>query len=153
MEGLEGMSHYDFQSKIACAWLDKTYFDKKKTATIPRSKSQSSLTSRSENTVDTQRRSRISERSLHPLTGSLKHRLNNLLPHWATTSTNPQHYCQLHYWATGKRKYQNVIQCKECNVVLCTDGCNERYHTDWDLAEKKCVLAAEYEHRITSEER
>ena len=87
-EGLEPMTHYDYQTKIACAWLDRSYFDKDKKR-IPQSKSTSTLTNNNtNNTGNTERRCRISERSLHPLTKSLKHRLNPALTHWPATSCN-----------------------------------------------------------------
>ena len=147
MEGLMAMTHYEYQSKIACAWLDHTYFDNVQTG-MPETQSLSSLSTA--NTSNTQKRTRFCDRSLDPLKGALKQRMNHLLPHWSKTSTNPQHYCQLCYWATSTHKYRNVVLCKQCNVVLCTDGCCERFHTVWDLVGEKSVIAADYEANITS---
>ena len=109
MKGLETMSHYKYQSKIACAWLNKDYSDEAKTSGIPRATDVSGLTIMSTtNTVDMQRERRISERSIHPLDGTLKHRLSTFLRHYATTSNNAQHYYQLHYWTMAICKYHNV---------------------------------------------
>ena len=64
IEGLHAMTHYEYQTKIACAWLDHTYFDNVRTG-IPSSQSVSSLSTT--NTVDTQRRTRVSDCSFDPL--------------------------------------------------------------------------------------
>ena len=132
--------------------VGKRLFHKKnETATAGMTRT-TSVSSISDTISDKSRRCRISERSLNPLMGTLKNRLSSLVLYWASTTSYSQHYCQLHYWATGVRKYQNVVQYKECNVVLCTDGCFEKFHTDWDLAGKKAAISAEYEGSITSEQ-
>ena len=109
IDGLELMTHYEYQTNIACAWLDKSYFDEDKKE-ISISRSVCSMTSLNTcNSGDTNRRPRIYDPSINPFTGSLKHRLNHALPHWCTTITSVQSYCQLHYWATGTRKCNNVV--------------------------------------------
>ena len=152
MEGLESMKHYDYQTKITCACLDKLYFDTDEKQ-IPQWNSVSSMTSMSTNTGNTNKISRMSKHSLNPLNGSLKHILNSAPPYWRTKSSNEYHYCQLYYWATGNHTYQNMVLYKECNVVLCMDGCYERFHIDWDLVEKKSVATSECEENIISIEK
>ena len=66
--------------------------------------------------------------------------MNRSLGHWPLVPS--KHHinklnCQLHYWATGKRKYSNVNFFKDCNVSLCTDNCFEVFHTTWDLEDNK----------------
>ena len=154
MERLKPMTHYEYQTKIACAWLDHTYFDGlKAVSTSPgglQSISSAGSGSMTTTSDSSQRRTRISENSLDPLVGSLKCRLNHTLPHWPKTSSCKQHYCQLCYWASRKRKYQNVVLCRSCNVVICTDGCFDHFHTEWDLDAKRSVIKANCEANFTT---
>ena len=84
-------------------------------------------------TNESKRRCRVCENFLHPLTGGLKCRLNRLISHWPVSTSSVQHYCQLCYWLTGKRKYKSVVGYKTCNVVLCTDDCYKVFHTKWEI--------------------
>ena len=144
--GEKPMSHYEYQKMIAHAWMDKGYYSKKSeedgiVSTVS-TFSISTCTSRGGS------RSRISVSGLNPITGSLKCRLDKSLPHWplAIAKQDTKLFnCQLHYWATGKRIYQNVQYCKECNISLCTDKCYEIFHTCWDLASQKDKIRAEIE--------
>ena len=86
--------------------------------------------------------------SLDPLSGVFKKRLNRNLGHWPYP-TKTSSYCQLCRWAaddstTGPsperkpRKFNNVIQCAECNVNLCNgNSCFMMFHSVWDLTQKK----------------
>ena len=133
-EKLEPMTHYDFQYKIACAWLDKDYFK-----TYNSSSETASVTTASTMTTSTRGRNTVCTSSVNPFTGSLKCRLNQGLPHWPSPAQSSYH-CQLHYWASGIRKYKNIEICKVCNVALCTDDCYRQFHTEWelDMMKKEC---------------
>ena len=146
MNKLTPMSHYDYQKKIAHVWLNKDYYTTTSESDIvapSTSRSASSAVS-TVTTATTIRKARICESSLHPLTGALKCRLNTRFGHWPTAPSqshpNQETVCQLHRWITGKRKYKDVQFCPDCNVSLCTEGCYQIFHTEWDLAEEKEAL-------------
>ena len=135
------MNHYGYQKMIAHAWMNKEYYKKRQTETGDDG-SLSTVTTCSVSTSTSRggSRCRISVSALNPISGSLKCRLDTTLPHWPSPPTKEStklFNCQLHYWATGKRIFQNVQYCKECNVSLCTDRCYEMFHTCWDLALQK----------------
>ena len=89
---------------------------------------------------DCPKRYRLSKTSLMPITGSLKHHLNKSLGHWPSILALKhikKSNCQLHYWATGKRKCSSVAYCKDFRVGLCTDKCYEVLHSMWDIGSQK----------------
>ena len=91
-------------------------------------------------TENERKRTRVTDSSLKPITGSLKLRLDTSMGHWPVTAHRRNANCQLHYWASGTRKYKNVVLCQECNVYLCTDRCYEIFHTCWDVQCEKQEL-------------
>ena len=133
---------------IAHVWMDKGYYSRKRQRQDDESVSTVSTCSINTGTSRGGSRSRISVSGLNPLTGSLKCRLDKSLPHWPSPPTKHDaklFNCQLYYWATGKRVYQNVQYCKECNVSLCTDTCYEIFHTCWDIASQEEKIKAKSE--------
>jgi len=148
---IKPMSHYEFQKKIGHVWLDKFYYENKNSSQISRCSSQGSLSSLSLSTcsTDTSRRQRISELSLNPFSGSCKCRLDRTISHWPSAPKRlhgaKKSNCQLHYWATGKRKYAATAYCQNCNVSLCINGCYEMFHCDWGLHKKKTSLRMIFE--------
>ena len=159
MNGLTPMSHYEFQCKIARVWLDKDYYSKQSgEGGFRRSSSLSTSMSDISSCAshESKRKTRMSESGLHPFTGALKSRLNRTLGHWpcAPSIHHPtiKSNCQLHLWATGKRKYKDVVYCADCNTSLCTDNCFEIFHTEWDLGNKKDMLREKYECKIVDDE-
>ena len=90
----------------------------------------------------------LSNTSLMPITGSLKHQLKTLLGLWPSSPALnhiKKSNCQLHYWATGKRKCSRVSYCKDCRVSLCTDKCYEVFHLMWDIGSQKENMKVEME--------
>ena len=81
-ECLEPMSHYQFQAMIARAWMDNAYYADIGKASLGSASDMQSTSSISTTTADSTRKSRISNSSLHPLTGKLKCRLNHSYSHW-----------------------------------------------------------------------
>ena len=69
------------------------------------------------------------------------HRLNQTLGNWPGTAERDRHDncwpCQLHRWACGNKKQNNVAHCEECNENLCTGLCYKLFRTVWDLPAKK----------------
>ena len=110
MNALKPMTHYEYQKMIAYTWLDPHFYDER----MKGHTSSKGVSSMSTNTADTIRRSRVCNSSLHPINGSLKCRLRKC-DHLPTAPENGKYrfHCQLHFWATGKRKYSNVetVEC------------------------------------------
>ena len=146
------MSHYTFQKMIAHTWMQYDYYATRENKDKTNQTSDTcSLSSISTATTSTTRRCRISNSTLHPISGTLKCRLNKSLAHWPSSSSKhhlKKSNCQLHFWATGKRKYSNVEFCKQCNVSLCTENCYEVFHTVWDLNERKECMKIEMVNEI-----
>ena len=140
------MSHYLFQKMIAHAWMDKYYYSEYKEDDPQGTGSVSSM-----NTItnpDCPKRYWLSNTSLMPITGSLKHQLNKLLGHWPSSlalNHIKKSNCQLNYWATGKRKCSSVAYCKDCRVSLCTDKYYEVFHSMWDIGSQKENMKVEME--------
>ena len=141
------MSHYKFQKMIAHAWTQYDYYGTKNIAPrISPATDSCSMSSASTATTTSTKRSKIADISLHPISGSLRSRLDKLGDHWLASASKhhiKKSNCQLHYWATGKRKYSNVACCKCCKVSLCTDNCFEVFHTVWNLTERKECMKIE----------
>ena len=146
---------------IAYAWLNETYYNRKEgdgsvsslsvsTIDLARRSHWSSATK-----INSTRRSRVSDSSLDPTTGSLKCRVNAITLHWpsAPDTTKYAIHRQLYLWAIGLRKYQNIQHCKECNVSLCTDNCYERFHTTWNLQDEKEAVMEECEHKLKDDKK
>ena len=148
----EPMSHYTFQKMIAHTWMQHDYYAIRENKDKTNQTSDTcSLSNISTATISTTRRCRMSNSTLHPISGTLKCRLNKSLAHWPSSSSKhhlKKSNCQLHYWATGKRKYSNVEFCKQCNVSLCTENCYEVFHTVWDLNERKECMKIEMVNEI-----
>ena len=105
------MSHYLFQKMIVHTWTDKDYFSEYKEY-YPQGTGSVSSMSTITNT-DFPKRSRLSNTSLIPITRSLKDRIKKSLGHWPSSPALnhiKKSNCQLHYWATGKRKYSSVAR-------------------------------------------
>ena len=85
------MSHLKFQKNIAHTWIQDDYYGTKNIApTISPATDACSLSSASTATTTSTRRSRIADNSLHPISGSLKSRLDKLGDHWPA-STSKRH--------------------------------------------------------------
>ena len=76
---LKPVSHYDFKKKIAHVWLDKNYYNA--AANEDNMSMPSAASSLSTTTTKSKRFARVCTKSLHPLTGALKCRLNRTLGH------------------------------------------------------------------------
>ena len=99
---------------------------------------------------DCPKRSWLSNTSIIPITGSLKHQLNKSLGHWPSSPALnhiKKSNCQMHYWDTGKRKYSSVAYCKDCKFSLCTDKCYEVFHSMWDNGSQKENMKVEMEQK------
>ena len=131
---------------IAHAWMEKDYYSEYKEDDPQGTGSVSSMSTITN--PDFPKRSRLSNTSLMPITGSLKHGLNKLLGHWPSSPALnhiKKSNCQLHYWATGKRKYISVAYCKDCRVSICIDKCYEVFHSMWDIGSQKKKIMVEME--------
>ena len=84
---------------------------------------------------------RVTDKSLHPITGNLKDRLTTNMMHLPVKATKKDSRCQLHYWA-AKKKFRSNIVCITCNVTLCI-RCYEHFHLVQDLVKSKSTLKKE----------
>ena len=90
--GVKPMTHYKYQSMIACAWMDKSYYENRggEAQYVSSSRSVSSM---STNTVESTRRAIVSDILLNPLVGALKCRLNTAIAHWPSPPPSSKFYC------------------------------------------------------------
>ena len=152
----KAMSHYDFHRQVALAWLKpKEYWPKKKkTRQSPRIQSSVSTVSEESTSIGTRRSlfsqdtdkkaarcHRVTDKSLHPITGNLKDRLTTNMMHLPVKAIKKDSRCQLHYWA-AKKKFRSNIVCSTCNVTLCIQ-CYEHFHLVQDLVKSKSTLKKE----------
>ena len=129
--GSKPVSHYEYQKSVAKAWFNPDNFgqgpsyhtlsnDSSKGSTISTMSKSCGGSGRS----GSKQSSYISNNSLNPEKGALRHRLNQTLCHCPGTAERDRHGnfwpFQIHWWACGNKKQQNVAHCEECNVTLCT---------------------------------
>jgi len=92
--------------------------------------------------VSKRRRVGLTDKTLDPVKGYFKCRLDINVAHWPTDSdtSNPAR-CQLHTWATDSliRKKKMVMLCRHCNVNLCR-MCWRIFHETKDLVKEKNQL-------------
>ena len=96
---------------------------------------------------------RFTDKSLHPITGSLSRRLEESKPHWPIPTGNLAVSCQLHRWALGgnKTKRAYLIDCSYCKVRLCS-VCFFPFHTNPQLVDAKRSMAILFSSNDDSEE-
>ena len=136
------MEHYLFRRDIAMGWIDPDAYgedvDHAGYTTPSDAETISTLSISS-----TGRKARVSDASLNPQDGSLRCRLNRTCGHWPSeTESNKDRNkpaCQLHKWAAGLQKRNNVAFCADCNVILCLQ-CWESFHTVYDIVSEKTNL-------------
>ena len=153
MAGCEPVTHYEYQISCAKAWIDPDNFGTSVHTPSDTGSSTISTMSAGSGRICTtasgskKRKSYVSNKSLHPLKGKLRCRLDHRQDHWpakapkdANHNTSP---CQLHWWLCGTKKSKNVARCPTCNVTMCVDKCYRIFHTDWDpVANKEAIAAA-----------
>ena len=75
---------------------------------------------------------RVNDKSLNPMSGSLRGRLNSFVHHHPHLDGKKRRKCQLHRWAKGRDAKEvrgmKVGYCERCNVNLCLDGCWKLFH-------------------------
>ena len=75
---------------------------------------------------------RVNDKSLNPMNGSLRGRLNSFVHHHPHLDSKKRRKCQLHRWANGRDAKEvrgmKVGYCERCNVNLCLDGCWKLFH-------------------------
>ena len=124
MHDLKAISHLYFNQQVCMAWIDPdNHWPKKKRTYQARDSSvQSATRSKSSSSELMQRATRFTDKSLHPITGSLSRSLEESKPHWPITTAKLASSCQLHRWALGgkKKKCASLIDCSYCKVTLCS---------------------------------
>ena len=151
--GCEPVSHYEYQISCAKAWIDPDIFGKSvRTPSDNASSTISTMSSTGSGGISTttsrsatkKRKAYVSNKSMHPLKGKLRCRLDHSLDHWASEPPKDSNHntpaCQLHWWLCGTKKASNVARCPTCNVCLCVNKCYRLFHNEWDPTEKKDEL-------------
>ena len=158
------LSQYQFKYQVCLCWLDPSHrpqLGKRRriqdqTACVKSVVAgQTLLDDISEITVSTRsssgltksppsRATRFSDKTLDPIKGSLKMRLDCTVEHWPTLQISEDSRCQMHAWATGGSKYQcNIVYCQVCNAHLCLQ-CYRIFHCIPDLVGMKETLCLSY---------
>ena len=140
MHDLEEISHFYFNQQVCMAQIDPDnhWPEKKLTYQARESSVQSATLSTSSSSEFMKRASIFTEKSLHPITGSLSRRLEESKPHWPIKTANMAASCQLHYWALGgkNKKRESLIYCSYCKVTLCSE-CFVPFHTNPQLVDAR----------------
>ena len=127
MHDLEEISHFCFNQQVcmACICPDNHCPKKKHTYQVWDISVQSATCSTSSSSELMQRVPRFTDKSLHPITGSLCRRVEESKPHWPIPTAKLDSSCQLHRWALGgkKNKCASLIDCSYCKVTLCAETC------------------------------
>ena len=125
MHDLNPISHFDFNQQVCMAWIDTdNHWPKKKRTYQARYSSVASTTRSTLSSSDFMKMApRFTDKSLHPITGSLCRRLEESKPHWPIPTANLSAICQLHRWALGgkKKKLASLIDCSYRKVTLCAE--------------------------------
>ena len=86
---------------------------------------------------------RMTDKSLCPMAGSMKIRLNKMMGHHPISSKG-RAKCQLHRWARGRSgkevRGRKVMKCSTCDVQLC-DKCWVAFHDTVNLLPEKAKIA------------
>ena len=156
---IDPMSHYDFLEKVAIVWIKEgtKFFRNKKmniddgVSSISSGWSKRSLTSINSTRIGTRmqtaakrnkKSTSFSDSALDPFKGSLRCRLDHAnVKHMPTrviksTKGGSNKYCQLHYWATKKKHFADLMRCDACEVNLCVD-CYSIFHEESSIVAKK----------------
>ena len=158
IHGMKPMTHYEFRKAIALAWINPSqYWPELKTKKSKKRvrdevdesdgvSTRSAAMSTATNELSSKRSQACTDRSLHPLKGSLKGRLT-AGGHWPKriSSDKKDVNCQLHRWATGRKNRAQLMTCIQCNVTLCIE-CFYVFHT-------KPVLTGEFRSQLQSKKR
>ena len=139
MHDIKPMSHYEFQKRVALAWINQqecwpvrsnAYVNNlslawRVTTTTPSvcmtENTVSSLGSQSTTTemphiICCNKATPFNDKTLDPKTGKLRIRLDNTQPHWPLENQKSEANCQLHKWVTGKKR--KAVWCVVLFVML-----------------------------------
>jgi len=167
MEKTKPLTHYEYLLSIARAWIDsdeedmrdirrrnakKRKHDAQQHApppTTPASVSTRSHTSSSVSSCFSPKKApRVSDHSLDPAKGLLRHRLNGFSFHCPETPSSLKPSCALHRWVLGRhvlsQKRGKIVCCSECKIHLCI-ACFHTFHTVKDLIKAKDDLKVKFE--------
>ena len=155
MHDLKAISHFDFNQQVCMAWIDPDNHCPKKKRTYQAwdSSVASANCSTSFSSEFVQRAPRFTDKSLHPITGSLSRRLEESKPHWPITTANLAASCQLHRWELGgkKKKRAYLIDLSCCKVTLCANFFVP-FHTNPQLVDAKRSMAIWFSYNYDGEE-
>ena len=122
MHDLKPISHLEFKQQVCMDWIESdNHWPKNKSTHQARDSSVASATRSTFSSSNfMQRAPRFTDKSLHPITGSLCRRLEESKPHWPIPTAKLHASCQLHRWALAgkKKKRASLIYCSYCKAKL-----------------------------------
>jgi Transposase IS4/SAP domain len=124
------LSHYEFRSQIALAWLTGL---EDTTGDQDRTKKRKKIDDSSSSTPSLKSR-RVNDASLSPTNGALRSRLDSDY-HYPVPAEADRPCCSVCRWLASSRDEKvrsNVFTCDRCNVSLCID-CFKPFHTIADV--------------------
>jgi hypothetical protein len=161
LHDLKPVSHYDFQTSVAKAWVRPGLYlsknkkiktkhgprrlDTTKAVTISNDTcNRASLWSAisDQDSVAPRRSTGFTNKTLHPLNDVLKGRLTGT-DHWPSPTHKKDVRCRLHFWATGLKFRSQLLVCTQCKVTLCAQYFIP-FHTVEDLVGVKKSLQMQY---------
>ena len=137
---LKAISHFYFNQQVCMAWIDHdNHWPKKKRTYKAQDSSVASATLSTSSSSDFMKMApRFTDKSLHPITGSLSRRLKESKPHWPIPTAKLAAIWQLHFWALGgnNKEFASLIDFYYCKVTLCEE-CFVPFHTNPQLVDAK----------------
>jgi hypothetical protein len=97
----------------------------------------------------------ITDKTLHPISGSICKRLDRSLEHFPESPNKTSARCAVHRWAMGDNRLEycnSIMKCSECKVSLCF-GCFRLFHTQPNLVNRKAELKQQFFKQFKEEKR
>ena len=148
-------THYEYIKKICLAWINREMFwptmigdgvtkRKEQDEQMQTRRAKKRLEIDTNSFESSGSKGTINDRTLHPINGNLKMRLNYSVQHLPEISCSKNPRCALHRWArnrTGAAVMRDVVVCSVCRVHLCIK-CFGIFHKEANILDKKDQIAS-----------
>ena len=153
-DSTDAVTHYQFIKQICLAWIDRERHWPKH----PEKISQKRKSPEDDKVITRGARKKIeldlassssvctivTDKTLHPLNGHLRIRLDYSQQHFPEQPTATKPRCSLHRWARGrhgKAVTSSIVKCSICKVHLCI-ACFNIFHKESNVLSKKEEISA-----------